>query len=234
MGNGTITATFDGGTGSYMIKLDGGAFAAATSPHIFSNVGAGSHTVTVKNGNDCQKSESITINDPPAVVLILTKSDVTCNGQNDGSITATFSGGNPPYQIKLDAGSFAAATSPQVFNNLSPAVHTVTVKDANGCEKSASVTIEEHPAVTLSLSKTDITCNGLSNGTITATFAGGTGSYMITLDGGAFASATSPHIFPNVGAGSHTVTVKNGNDCQKSESITINDPPAVVLILTKS
>src|SRR5262249_57288922 len=93
---------------------DGGAFAAGTSPKAFSSLSAGSHTVTVKDANSCTKSDSITVNQPTAVTLSLTKTDVSCNGGSDGSVTATFGGGPAPYMIKIDArGVAAAGPSPQ-------------------------------------------------------------------------------------------------------------------------
>jgi hypothetical protein len=65
-----------------------------------------------------------------------------CNDVGSGSITATFGGGTGTYQCKLDNGSFGACTSPATFNNLPAAPHTVTVKDANGCETSDSITTD--------------------------------------------------------------------------------------------
>src|SRR5262245_63129673 len=126
-----------------MIKIDAGAFAAAgPSPQTFSGLSAVSHTVTVKDANGCPQSASITVNQPAAVTLSLTKTDVSCNGGADGSVTATFGGGTAPYMIKIDTGAISAAgPSPQTFSGLSAGSHTVTVKDANGCPQSASIKI---------------------------------------------------------------------------------------------
>jgi hypothetical protein len=204
--DGSVTATFGGGTGAFMIKLDDGGFApAGTSPQTFNNLSAGSHKVTVKDANGCTKADSIVVGQPDAVTLSLSKTDVSCNGGNDGSVTATFGGGTGAFMIKLDGGSFApAGTSPQTFNNLSAGSHKVTVKDANGCTKADSVVVGQPDAVALSLSKTDVNCNGGTDGSVTADFGGGTAPYKIKLDGGSFADAgASPQTFNNLSAGSH-------------------------------
>ena len=60
-------------------------------------------------------------------------------------ITATFGDGTAPYQVKIDAGAYAAATSPKTFTGLAPGSHTITVKDANGCTKSNSITVASCP-----------------------------------------------------------------------------------------
>src|SRR5438067_13517033 len=117
-------------------------------------------------------------------------------------MTVTFSGGTPGYQCKLDAGAFAACTSPAVFNNLAAGSHTVSVKDSKGCpgaDQTKSVTIPT--AVTPSLSKTDISCNN-ANRREERSVANGTTGYQCKLDGGVFAACTSPAVFNNLAAGS--------------------------------
>ena len=62
---GSITATFSGGSGGYTINIDGGQFVPATSPHVFSNLGAGLHTVVVLDRNDCRDSAEIRVSSIP-------------------------------------------------------------------------------------------------------------------------------------------------------------------------
>jgi hypothetical protein len=59
--NGSIIATFGSGTGPYQIKIDNGAYTAATSPYTFTGLAAGPHTITVKDANGCTKSNSATV-----------------------------------------------------------------------------------------------------------------------------------------------------------------------------
>jgi hypothetical protein len=85
---------------------------------------------------------------------------------------------------KLDSGSYASCTSPVVYNNQSAGGHTVTVKDANGCEKTSnSVTITVPTPISASETTTPATCNGASDGQVTVTVSGGTAPYSVTVHG---------------------------------------------------
>src|SRR5262249_41200779 len=147
------------------IRIDGGAFAAATSPTTFSNLSAGSHTVDLKDANNCPASQSITVGQASSVVLQLTKTDVQCNGGSDGSVTPTFSGGTPPYMIRIDGGAFVPAVSPTTFgfNGLAAGSHTVDIKDANNCPATVSITVNQPAVLTCSASATPILCFGGSS-----------------------------------------------------------------------
>src|SRR5439155_12191785 len=169
--NGTITATFSGGTGTLQLSLDGGAFTIYTSPKTFTSLAAGSHTVTAKDANACTNTQSITVADPPALSLSLAKTDPLCNG-GTGTITATYSGGTGTLQLKLDSGSFTTFTSPHTYSSLATGSHTVTLQDANLCQTSQTVTIVNPPALSLPLTKTDLMCNGGATGTVTPTLTG--------------------------------------------------------------
>ena len=120
---------------------------------LFSNLPAGSYNYLVKDdviGNSCNNNAPIVITEPTAALdlLPLGKTDLTCVGPNTGSITATFSGGTPPFQLSLDGGAPFAATSPYTFTGISATPHTVSVYDANyatsplaGCTDQESVTV---------------------------------------------------------------------------------------------
>src|SRR5262249_19222224 len=78
----------------------------------------------------------------PALTMTLTPTNGTCGGTG-GSILATFGGGTPPYQIQIDGGGFAAATSPTNFPSLGTGSHTVDLKDANNCPLSQAATLTQ-------------------------------------------------------------------------------------------
>src|SRR5207245_272942 len=160
-----------------ILSLDGGAFAVATSPATFNGLSAILHSVTVKDARSCTANTSQTISAPPLLTASSTKVDVSCNGSSDGSMTVTFGGGTGPYQVSLDGGAFAVATSPATFNGLSAILHSVTVKDARSCTANTSQTISAPPLLTASSAKVDVSCNGSSDGSMTVTFGGGTGPY---------------------------------------------------------
>src|SRR5262249_19302967 len=201
--SGATNLTFSGPSGSgvtYSWSFSGAANGATfcsgtTSQTVCVTAGTGNFTIQLavtSSGGTTICTQSVTVG---TVTLSLTKTDVSCNAGSDGSVTATFSGGTGPYTISIDGGAFVAATSPKTFSGLGAGSHSVTVNDANGCTATQSITVNQPTAVTLSLTETDVSCNGGSDGTVTATFGGGTAPYTISIDGGGFVAATSPKTF---------------------------------------
>jgi hypothetical protein len=130
-GNSTVTVSATGGTPPYQ-----GTGTVSRS--------AGTYSYTVTDANSCTSTTTGNITQPTALTLGL---EVTaCSGGNNGSVRATFGGGTGPYQAKIDAGAYAAATSPKTFTGLAPGSHTITVKDANGCTRSDLITVNSCPA----------------------------------------------------------------------------------------
>ncbi|MEO8770511.1 MAG: T9SS type A sorting domain-containing protein [Ferruginibacter sp.] len=154
--------------------------------------------------------------------LSVTKTDALCNGDNSGSVTAIFSDGTGPYMIKIDNGNYAAGTSPATFTGLASGSHTITVKDANGTEKSISVIINTPAAITATTSKVNPACPGASNGSFNITASGGTGTLTYSKDAGA--TYQSSGSFTGLQAGNYNWKVKDANGCTASGQVTLVDP----------
>ena len=233
--DGTVTATFGGGTAGtsgYQVSLDGGAAVAMASPHTFSGLSSGSHTVKVTDAHSCTTSQLITVSQPTAALTLgLAETDVNCNGGSDGTVTATFGGGTSAYQVSLDGGAAVAMTSPHTFSSLAYGSHTVKVTDAHGCTASQAITVNQPTTLTLALTETDAKCYGGSDGTITATFSGGTSAYQVSLDGGTAVTMGSPHTFTGLSSGSHTVKVTDAHGCTTgAQLITVSQPAAALTL----
>lgn len=227
--DGSMTVTITGGTGPFTCSLDGGAFAPCVSGAVFVGLAAGLHTVSVLDSLSCPTSTSQTIGQPPALTLSLSKTDVSCNGGSDGSVTATFGGGTGPYTASLDGGAPAAATSPKTFTGLAAGSHTVLITDAHGCTKSDSITVGQPTAVALVLTPTNISCNGANDGTIGVSVSGGTTPYQCSLDGSAFGAC--PLAYTGVGPGLHTVVARDAHSCTDTKQVTITQPDVLTVSL---
>src|SRR5688500_2087330 len=132
----------------------------------------------------------------------LSVTNVSCNSLCDGSITATPSG-SPPF-------TFMWAPNPQntqVATGLCAGTYTVTVTDANNCTATASATVLQPSAITVSLSQVNVYCNSQCNGSATATVFGGTPGYTFSWapSGGNGATATG------LCAGNYTCIVTDAN-----------------------
>lgn len=216
--NGTASVTATGGIGpfSYSWSPSGGTGAQATG------LCAGTYTCTVTNNGNCVKTITVTIASPPPLITAPTQTNVVCNSVCSGAINLNPSGGTGAYTYSWSP----AAPSGSLITGLCAGVYSYSVTDALGCISSSSVTITEPPATTLTISKTDVTCNGFCDGTATANLSGGTGPYTYTWSPGnptGQGTATITGLCP----GTYTVRTRDANNCQTNQTVTITQPIAI-------
>lgn len=170
-----------------------------------------------------QGTFTLLITDDPSALLSVnvTKTDVTCNGGNDGTATASPVNGTAPYTYSWSPN----VGNTQTVTGLSAGTYSVTVTDFTGCTASGSVVIGQ-PAV-LSFTATVIppTCNDGTNGIITVTASGGTQPYQYSSDGGNIFQ--NSNVLTGLAGGTYTVVVKDANNCRAQNPVTITAPPAI-------
>ncbi|NDA28823.1 MAG: hypothetical protein EBZ25_08360, partial [Flavobacteriia bacterium] len=92
--DGSATVAASGGTQPY-------TYSWVTTPvqttATASGLAAGTYNVTATDNNGCTSTQSVTITEPVVLGITTTKSNVSCFGGNDGSATATPTGGTAPY-----------------------------------------------------------------------------------------------------------------------------------------
>jgi gliding motility-associated-like protein len=218
--NGTITVTPTNGNAPYTYTLDGGLPQTGGSPYTFTNVPAGPHNVVVADGAGCAtNSIPVTITAGATLITTAIKTDVLCNGGNTGTITvAQPTIGTAPYQYSLDGVNWQTSN---IFSGLVAGTYTVYYKEADGCQNSLSITIDEPAAVTSTAAVVAAVCNGQSNGTITISVSGGVPAYQYSIDAGA--NWQGSNVF-NVGAGSYTILIKDANNCISQKNVTVTEP----------
>jgi gliding motility-associated-like protein len=214
-----------GGTGVKQVSIDDGATWLSV-PRNFTNLGVAVYTVRVRDANNCEVSQIINITGPPAIVIDnIVTSDVTCFGGSNGSITVTASGGTGLLQYSINGGAYQATGD---FSGLTAGNHTIRVRDGNNCVLLQDVTLTE-PAALLFTNQTptDITCNGLTDGTITLEVSGGTAPYGFSITGTPpFTNVTG--IFTGLAAGNYPVVVRDANGCVTfGSTLVISEPPVI-------
>ena len=212
-GTTTLTASATGGTGAYTYKLNSGSY---QSSNTFSNVAAGTHSVTVKDANGCTKVQTITITQPAQLVASSTSGTISCNGGTT-TVTVSATGGIAPY---TGTGDFT----------VSAGTYNYTVTDANGATATTSISISQPTALAVTLSSGTIAVFGGTT-TLTASVTGGTGAYTYKLNSGSYQSSNT---FSNVAAGTYSVTVKDANGCTSVQTITITQPAAPEQLIASS
>lgn len=234
---GSIAITGTGGTGPYDFSKDGGATYPVTGAanNTFSGLPAGTYDLKVRDAMGCESAPiSITIAQPASTLdAIVTPVDVTCFGGNTGSIEIAGTGGTAPYDFSIDGGATYSvnAVASHTFSGLVAATYNLKVRDANGCETAViPVTINEPAAVGATTTQLDVSCFGVSTGSITVTGTGGTGLYDFSIDGGATYAATGvpDHTFSGLPAAAYSLKVRDANGCESAViPVTITEPSAV-------
>ena len=226
--NGSITASATGGSG-FTYSINNGAFQASGT---FSNLAAGTYTITAKNSSGCTGVKQVTLAgvDPCAGVTVTVSStqvDPT-TGTSNGSITASATGGSG-FTYSLNNGAFQASAT---FSGLITGNYTLTAKNSNGCTGVKQVTLGANnpcAGVTVVVASTQVNpTTGASNGSITASATGGSG-YTYSLNNGAFQASGS---FANLAAGTYTITAKTSAGCLGVKQVTLTavDPCAGVTV----
>ncbi len=218
--NGSINLSVAGGVGPYTYSWSNGATTQDISGLI-----AGNYTVTITDNAGCTDVSSYTVGEPAVLAINPNVTNVACFGDATGVIESNVSGGTAPYTYSWSTGATSADIS-----SLTAGSYNLTVTDANGCSVTQNnITIAE-PLAALSKQselRTNPSCFGGNDGSVTITMQGGTGPYSYSWSNGDnTATATS------LTAGNHTVTVTDSNGCIYVEMFTLNDPIRIAVAPT--
>lgn len=189
----------------------------------------GAYTVTVTDNNGCSTSQNITITQPlPLNFNVSNQQNINCFGGNNGEISVNITGGTGPFSYNWNNNSFPDSNA---ISGLTAGVYLLSVTDANGCSANSQYTITEPTVLNTSVTNfTNITCNGLSDGTIQTNTIGGTAPYSYQW---VPAVSTTPNA-SNLGIGYHVLAVTDANGCLDTTAANITQPSAIGTILQGS
>jgi PKD repeat protein len=179
--------------------------------------------------------------------------DVTCFGANNGYVELGIAGATPSYTINWINGpnngpcvlplnqNILAGPSPNYTSSgLCPGVYDVVIADANGCDDTLSFTINEPPAIILTVDSVAVLCHGDSSGQASVLAIGGTPGYTYNWTNliGNFVipfptndTIGSPNHPNGIPTGTYQVTVTDANGCTAVETVNINQPATPLLAL---
>ena len=241
--DGEITISALGGVGTIQYSIDNGA-SYGSSP-VIGSLAQNSYSCYIIDDNDCEAGPEVVFVSEPSVLVLTGASvssnyngaDISCVGSTDGEITVSASGGTPAYNFSLTGSPPFLPTN--LFTGLPAGTYDVVVQDANGCETLAGTTlvtisspssIVSSALVSSDYNGQDISCNSFSDGEITVSSSGGTGtSYTYSLPAANY-SGTSPYTITGLAAGGYPITVTDINGCTSTiPSVAISQPTPIVL-----
>lgn len=199
-----------------------------------SNLGAGTYSVTITDGNNCVVTRTVTLTQPSIVTAtaIATSNfngqNTSCFGASDGAASVTASGGVSPYTY---AWSTVPVQTTTAAIGLSAGTYSVIVTDVNGCSVTKTVTLTQPIGtltstlnVTSNYNGQQVTCFGATNASVSVSASNGTGPYTYSWSTMPVQTGT---VMTGVGAGTYSVTVTDVNGCSLTSAITVSQPPAV-------
>lgn len=210
LNNGTIQIAPINGTAPFSYSLNGGAFQSAlTVP----NLAPGTYSVVVKEGGGCASLPyNVTVPAGPYLQVTTSVTSANCAGVGGAISVQPAGGGTAPYSYQLNGGPFQSSNT---FANIPAGVYTVVMSDNGGCtSEPRQVTVPSGTPLTTTLTVTPTSCNGASNGTITALPPGPLAIlYEYSINGGSFQSS---NVFTGLSAGTYSIIVRDGGGCQSS------------------
>ncbi|MBL4716106.1 MAG: lamin tail domain-containing protein [Bacteroidia bacterium] len=189
-----------------------------------SGLPADNYTVSVGDSLGCKTNANFTITEPELLEIWLDSWDVSCNGDMDGSAEVSTWGGVFPYWY-----SWSNGDSTWDVSSLDVGTYVVTVYDDNMCMEYDSVWIDEPEMLMLTISGTDVMCNGASSGTAEVSAWGGVTPYMYSWSNG-----KSTWKVTSLAAGTYSATVIDDNGCWYDTSVVIDEPSALTVTINST
>jgi|GEM_PF-1763487 len=218
---GQIFVGATGGTGQLLIQLEGQSFQTS---NIFSNLKAGTYKITVKDVIGCTAQTTAEVKQPASLSLTVKAVNAKCSGGADGGIIVSGSGGNNPYQYKLNAGPLQTG---ETFLDLKDkTTYVVTMVDATGCSTSQTAVIGAPQPLDIVPTVTPTKCTGTADGIISVSGTGGAGAYQFQIGSGAFQAGT---VFTGLAANTYQIGIKDGNGCVGSKAVVVTQPTPLTL-----
>lgn len=221
--NGTISLALSGGKpGNYTVEWDNGMSGANIS-----GLPVGEYEATITDAIGCIIVETYKVTEPDELLVQSTSvMPVRCfqesNGVGDIEVTGGTTFGNGDYKFKWTSDDFEVTTNSHVNASLKAGVYQVLITDANGCQTSTSIEIEQPPLLEADIQSliNDPICPQANDGTAFIDAKGGTPDYQ-------FYWSNKPTVddqnASDLSQGDYSVRIVDAGGCEASLNISVNE-----------
>lgn len=230
--NESIQVYVTGGTADYSISTDNGTSYNGSGQYTLSVPINASYDIIAQDLKGCTSDTfQISLPDVFTSTIAVTSGyngyDISCFGFNDGEATVSPTGGSGAYTY-----TWSNAASTSVNSNLVEGTYTVLIEDGNNCSIQDTILLTNPPAITHSTSTSsypsgdNISCFGLSDGSIDFTISGGTGIYTYDWDNDGTGDNNDPQDLSGITAGTYILAGTDQNGCVFNDTVVLTEPVA--------
>lgn len=214
--NGYIICEIKGGKAPYSYIWSNGSSGASVE-----NVAAGNYTLSVTDQNNCMIIQNYELTQPTELVAYFNnKTDILCNGNNEGSIKLNATGGVPTYDYYWSNGAIS-----QDVDSLVAGLYSVTVVDKNNCRVTLSDTINEPTLLNAKLEvPRPISCYQGQDGELFANITGGVEPYNIVWYNPQFTVNNNSSVLKELNEGLYQIEVRDANQCYQKDTLLLMAP----------
>ncbi|MFK7936118.1 MAG: gliding motility-associated C-terminal domain-containing protein, partial [Saprospiraceae bacterium] len=214
--DGSVTAEPSGGAGGYTYQWSAGIDPTQAT---IADLPLGNYTVTITDTNGCSVEQTVAIEEAAPFTISSTVTDENCIQDDAGAVNITVNDGVGQLTFQ-----WSNNATTEDIDNLPAGDYFATVTDANGCQVLINATVQPEPEIDLEFAASDVSCNGLSDGTVSVVAQNGNGNYVYQWSD----NSTDP-IRLGLAAGLYEVEVVDDGGCRALDSIRIQQPDSVLL-----
>jgi len=209
----------------YTYSLNGGPVQAS---NIFNNLcGDSIYYISMMDSQNGNLVDTIYLTQPTPLLFSVSTTNfngwgVACNGGVGGISFSNPTGGNgAPISYSFDGG----VTFVQSWNQsaLQAGSYSLAIQDALGCITYDSTVLTQPLPITISAQVSDVSCNTMSDGSISFIASGGVSSYTYLWNN----LSTSDSIY-NLNSGNYSVIITDTNGCNADTSVIISEPDVLL------
>ena len=217
---GIISVSISGGSPEYTLNWtkDGLPFSIEED---LSDLGIGLYELSVTDNFGCTGSLSLNLENQEEAIVEYTLIEIDCFENCNASITTTIIQAQEPITFTWSDVN-GIISNANFIENICAGTYDLVVSDGNGCEYIETFIIEEPEEMEVLEDITNVSCNGLAEGSILLTVSGGSAPYSTSLP------STEPNpgefLLDNLIAGTYTVDVTDDEGCVVSVPFDVTEP----------